>query len=323
MQALSPDVVYVWNMSRLSLGPLGAAQNLGFPLVFDLGDYWLLTGYQVLCAESNHRKREYRLFVHGLKSFNPFEFTHILTHSEVLRQCYVEAGFPANHVSVIPRGLPARVIQDTPPAAAQHSAIELLFAGRLTEAKGVHLAIQTVALLNGELGAELDRSARLNIVGEGDPSYVQRLQNLVESLGLQQAVRFIGKVTQEELFDLYKHHDAVLIPSIWVEPFGRIAIEAMSQGTCVIASERGGPAEIVTHGHDGLLVPAEDPHAMGRAVVELVRDENLRDRIRHAAIATVRQRYVLDRVGDQVEAYLNAALTAHHRNQDRQSVCAF
>lgn len=315
MQTLAPDIVYVWNMGQLSLSPVAAAQALGSLLVFDLGDYWLLRRYQELCLEPDQRKRSYRLFIHGIKSFDPSQFSHILTNSKALKQRYVEAGFPAEHISIIPRGLQAHFILDTPHPVADCPTIELLHAGRLTEAKGAHLAIQTVALLTRELASELGKPVHLDIVGEGDPSYVHHLQELVVSLELQQTVRFVGKVSQEELFDLYKRYDAVLIPSIWVEPFGGVAIEAMAQGTCVIASERGGPAEHITHGQDGLLVPPEDPRAMARAVIALVQDRNLRDRIRYAAIATVREHYAIEKVGDQVEAYLNTALAKHLPNR--------
>jgi glycosyltransferase involved in cell wall biosynthesis len=312
MQSLAPDIVYVWNMGHLSLSPLAAAQDLGLPLVFALADYWLLKRYRELYLEPNQLKRAYRLLIHGLKSFNPLQFPYLIVNNPVLKQYYVKAGFPAEHISVIPAGLQAHFILDTPHAVANRSTIELLYAGRLSKEKGVDLAIRTVALLNQELASELDRPVHLDIVGAGDPSYVGYLQELAASLDLQQAVRFIGKLSQEELIDRYKHYDAVLMPYIWVEPFGGVSIEAMAQGTCVIASDHGGPARNITHGHDGLLVPPEDPRAIARAVIDLVQDGDLRDRIRHAAVATVRKHYSLDKVGDQVEAYLNATLAKHH-----------
>ncbi len=322
MRELAPDLVYVWNMGYISLSPLAAAQNLKLPLVFDLGDYWLLQRCQELCLEPDRRKRAYRLFIQGIESFNPFQFPNIIANSEALKRGYVEAGFPAEHITVIPRGLPADLIRDTALPLAQRSAVELFYAGRLSEEKGVHLAIEAVALLNQDLAPDVKRSVHLDIVGDGDPSYVHRLHELVESLGLRQVVHFAGRLARQELIERYKRYDAVLIPSIWVEPFGRVTIEAMAQGACVIASDRGGVAEIITHGQDGLLVEPENSAAIAQAVVDLLRDRDLGDRIRRAAIATVRERYSLDKVGEQVETYLNAALAGHHRNQERQSKCA-
>ncbi|MCP4536931.1 MAG: glycosyltransferase family 4 protein [Chloroflexi bacterium] len=317
MQTLDPDIVFAWNMGRISLGPLAAAQELGLPLVFNLSDYWLLQRHQELCLEPNRHKKNYRLFIHGLASFDSSQFPYLLTLSEVLKQQYIKVGLPGEHISVIPWGLPSHLIQDMPHSATQRSTVELLYAGRLSKEKGVDLAIRTVAMLNQELASELDRPVHLDIVGAGDASYERYLQELVVSLDLQQAVRFVGKLSQDELIARYKRYDAVLMPHIWVEPFGGVSIEAMAQGTCVIASDHGGPAEIITHGKDGLLVPPEDPSAMARAVIGLVQNQDLKDYIRHAAIATVRERYSLDKVGDQVEAYLNAALADHHQSQER------
>ncbi len=314
LQAWRPDIVYVWNMGHLSLAPLAAVQELGVPVVFDLGDYWLLQRHQELVQESDWRKRTYRLWVQGIKSFDTSRFTHILVNSTILKQQYIASGFSPEHIEVIPRGLPAHFILDTPCPISPRSTYQFLCAGRLSEAKGIHLAIQTIALLNHPMAGELGKPAQLDIVGDGTPAYMQSLYGLASSLGLQQAIRFVGKVSQEELIDSYKHYDAVLIPSVWVEPFGGITIEAMAQGTCVIASERGGPAEHIVHGRNGILVPPEDPRAMALAVVNLMQDDDLRDRIRRAAIATVRERYALDKVCDQVEAYLEQALIEHHHN---------
>ena len=83
----------------------------------------------------------------------------------------------------------------------------------------------------------------------------------------------------------------------------------------LVASDRGGPAEIITHEQNGLLVKPEDPAAIARAVVNLAQNRDLANRIRHAAIATVRERYSLDKVGDQVEAYLKTVLATYRRNE--------
>ncbi|GAB4534096.1 MAG: hypothetical protein Kow0063_16840 [Anaerolineae bacterium] len=312
-----PDIIYVCNMGGLSLSPLAAAYDLGLPFVFDIGDYWLLKRYQELCLEPNHLKRDYRLFVHALKSFTQLQFAPILTNSSILKQRYVESGFSAEQITIIPRGLPDHHILDTPSLLESDTRVRLLCAGRLTQAKGIHLAIQAVALLNQELASELKRAVHLDIIGEGDSSYLQYLRELVVSLRLQERVRFVGKLSQEELISRLRGYHAVLVPSVWVEPFGRIVIEAMAQGTCVIASERGGPAELIDHGRNGLLVPPEDPRAMARAVIDLIQDGDLRDRIRHAAIASARERYSMQKVGDQVEAFLKAVLVKHRRNQGR------
>ncbi len=317
IRELDPDIVYVWNMANLSLAPLAPALALEKPLVFDLGEYWLLRRYKEICLEPNGLKRNYRLFINGLTVFDPMTFSHLLTNSEVLKQGYVEAGFPPVHITVIPRGLQAKFILDAPPPPLSDSTVRLLYAGRLTEAKGVHLAIQAVAMLHQELSEALGRSVSLDIIGEGeDEAYAQELRELVASLGAQDIVYFVGRIDQEALIDRYKSYHAVLFPAIWVEPFGGVVAEAMAQGTCAIASDRGGPAELITHGHDGLLVEPEDPRAIAEAVVDLVQHPGLLQHIRQNAVATVREHYTIEHIVDRVEDYLNKAWLAHSRRSE-------
>lgn len=310
MRSLAPDLVYVWSMSHLALSPLAAAQDLNLPLVFDLGDYWLLQRYQELQAEPDARRRRYRLWIHGLSSFDLSCFPHILVNSRTLKHQYTQAGFPAAQLTVIPRGLPAAWIRETPPPLPPRPHLQLLYVGRLTEAKGAHLAIEAVALLNGERAADLGRPAHLDLVGTGEADYQERLRRQVADRGLARVVRFLGRLPQQDLMARYGGYDALLLPSVWVEPFGGAALEAMAQGTCVIASDRGGPAELIRHGQTGLLVPPEDPAALAQAVLSLAHDPARRDRIRRAAIAAVRAAYTLEQVGDRVEAYLQSAWSA-------------
>lgn len=62
---------------------------------------------------------------------------------------------------------------------------------------------------------------------------------------------------------------AVVVPSVWIEAFGLVAVEAMAAGRCVVASDKGGLAEIVVPGETGLLVPAGDADALRQALETL------------------------------------------------------
>ncbi len=305
-----PQLVYVWNMGLMSLSPVYAAQQTAVPLVFDLGDYWLLQRYYELYREAHPLKKWYRLAVHAIPNFNPLQFEHILTNSHVLKQRHVEAGFPADHIHVIPRGLQPEFMAHTPAPLPTDDVIKLLYAGRVVAAKGAHLAVETVAQLRQQ-----GHPVSLDIVGNGDSAYLAQLQTQIQSLGVQDAVSLKSAVPQKTLLQLYREYHAVLLPSVWVEPFGGIALEAMAQGTCVIASNRGGPAEIITHNHNGILVEPEDPAAMARAALELVANPCQMRQLRAAALQTVQQDYTLEKIGDQVETYLNTVYRQHQLHE--------
>src|SRR5690606_20495241 len=99
-------------------------------------------------------------------------------------------------------------------------------------------------------------TARLRVVGEGPER--PALEALARSLGLDGAVSFRGWVSpadvEHELADAW----AQVVPSLWAEPLGLIALEAIVRGVPVIASAAGGLGEIVEHGRSGLLFPNGD-----------------------------------------------------------------
>jgi glycosyltransferase involved in cell wall biosynthesis len=83
-------------------------------------------------------------------------------------------------------------------------------------------------------------------------AFERSLHALVAELGLDGAVTFLGERT--DVPELLRALDLLLVTS-WEEPFGRSLIEAMAMGTPVMATSVGGPAEIITNGIDGLLLP--------------------------------------------------------------------
>lgn len=71
---------------------------------------------------------------------------------------------------------------------------------------------------------------------------------------------------------LYGEADIVAVPSIWQEPFGLVAVEAMAHARPVVASEVGGLADIVRHGQTGYLVPPGDAYALAERLRSLLDD---------------------------------------------------
>jgi len=78
---------------------------------------------------------------------------------------------------------------------------------------------------------------------------------------------------------LYAATDIVVVPSIWQEPFGLVAVEAMAHARPVVASAVGGLADIVRHGETGYLIPPNDPGALAAHLELLLDDGDLRSRL--------------------------------------------
>lgn len=157
----------------------------------------------------------------------------------------------------------------------------LAVVGQLTPWKAQDDAIRATAIL-----AERIPEIVLLVVGSAkftsadtrydNVAYEARLHELVASLRVTENVRFLGE--RQDVEAILVAADLVLVPS-WSEPFGRVVIEAMAMGTPVMATDRGGPTEIITPGIDGFLLRPRDPQRWADGAEELLRSPDLRARV--------------------------------------------
>jgi glycosyltransferase involved in cell wall biosynthesis len=133
---------------------------------------------------------------------------------------------------------------------------------------------------------------RAVIVGDesdGDPDYFRQIRAQIEKSSVPE--RFILAGYRKNVEEYYAAMDIVVHASITPEPFGMVVPEAMAAGCAVIASDEGGPREVVEDGVDGLLVPARDVNALARAVLSLASDSVLRARMAAAGQQKARARF--------------------------------
>jgi len=134
--------------------------------------------------------------------------------------------------------------------------------------------------------------ARLLLVGDGPELPVAR--DLAARLGVADRVQCVGQV--ENMAQVLPVGDLTLLPSLH-ESFGLAALESMSCGTPVIATNRGGTAEFIEDGHTGFLRDPQDVAGMAEAALRLLRDEALREQVaeegRRDAVARFGERCIL------------------------------
>jgi len=199
---------------------------------------------------------------------------HVFCPSDYLRRLVLSWGVPAARVSVLPNPYPA--LPDLPPRDELRRSFDmngptLAFAGRLTAQKSLELALQAVDAVE---------DVSLLIAGDGDER--ARLEALAGP-----RVRFLGAQPRERVLELFRAADASMLSSSW-ENFPHTVVEALAVGTPVIATDVGGVAEVVRDGENGLLVPVGDGAALREAVRRYVSDDGLRERLRAAAVESVR-----------------------------------
>jgi D-inositol-3-phosphate glycosyltransferase len=166
----------------------------------------------------------------------------------------------------------------------------LLFAGRIQPLKAPDVLLRAVADL---LRRSPDLRHRVVVPVVGGPSgtgreHPESLADLAAELGLDDVVRFVAPVAQEELARWYAAATLVAVPS-YNESFGLVAVEAQAVGTPVVAAAVGGLTTVVRDGTSGLLVDSHDPGAWSDALRRIVTDDRLRARLEAGAVEHARE----------------------------------
>jgi glycosyltransferase involved in cell wall biosynthesis len=169
----------------------------------------------------------------------------------------------------------------------------LLFVGRLSPEKGVHILLdafhkvlqkhpETELLLAGPW-----RSASKRFIDFSDDPLVTALGPFFEMDYLSHLkskvtgdatdrVHFLGPVEHRGLIDLYRSADALVVSSVWNEPFGMPVVEAMASECAVVATRAGGIVEIIEHEKSGLLVDRGNADTLADALIRILDDSKFR-----------------------------------------------
>ena len=139
-----------------------------------------------------------------------------------------------------------------------------LFLGRLVHEKGVFGLVRAFARVRTEIPA-----ARLRLVGEGSEGAA--VERLTHELGLADAVDRVGWLDPPAVEQELERAWALVAPSLYAEPLGFVALEAIVRGVPVIASDRGGFGETVEEGVSGLLFSNGDEAALAGRMLEVAR----------------------------------------------------
>ena len=145
----------------------------------------------------------------------------------------------------------------------------------------------------------------LLLVGQG--SLLEEVKKLAGALGMKDNVRFLG--VRQDVPDLMNAADAFVLSSRW-EGFGLVLVEAMSCQLPVVATDSGGPREILNGGKLGHLVPPGDSKALAAAMMKMMSlPEAERQAMGRAGRAYIEANYSLEHVVDQWEVLYKELLT--------------
>jgi glycosyltransferase involved in cell wall biosynthesis len=161
------------------------------------------------------------------------------------------------------------------------------FVGRLDEAKGVRLLMDGWDRFSSRRPTS---DLRLAIAGSGP------LEPEVRTWAARrQTVDVLGLLSREQCANLTARARAVVVPSVWQEPFGLVVAEAMAAGTPPIAPAHGAFPELIHDGIDGELFPPGDPDALSRTLERVGDDPDRCSRLGRSARLTHAERFAPDK----------------------------
>jgi glycosyltransferase involved in cell wall biosynthesis len=311
-----PDLVVIWGMWDLSHRlPYCAEQWLPgrvayyissyWPNDLDLHrEYWRLPAHRKVTESIKKPFRRAALARLDREGYPPrLQFEHAVCCSQYVRTALVQAGKLPAQSGVLLGGIdPAPFLASRAVSGESSDGYtRLLFVGSLLPHKGAHTAIEAMGLLRQRGG--IDRVS-LTILGGGHPDYEARLRNMVDELGVDGQVHFAGRVPRSEIPKWMPRYDVYLFTSIWAEPMARVVMEAMAAGLAVIGTEVGGQTEMLCSGENALTFEAGNATSLAARIETLVARPELRSSLAQAGQAMVLERFTLDRMVEDMEAWL-------------------
>ncbi|NLF79487.1 MAG: glycosyltransferase family 4 protein [Chloroflexi bacterium] len=304
-ETVQPDLAFVWHMLGTSLPPILTVQDAGIRTVYRVESHWLVQLKEWLADEPRLSRRQFRAALIGFCRFDELALDRLIFVSHSLKREYQRAGFHVPDAPVIPTGLPPEWLAlPRGPHPARDGILRLVFVGRLESNKGTDIAVEAVRRVVNEYTC---RNVSLDLIGRGEPAYIDHLRAFIAQENLEEYVRLRGFVLRKELVAEYASYDVLLFTTPAREGLGMTILEAMSQGLLVIASDIGGPQDIITDHQDGWLVPPGDPGALAAAIIEAARQPELVRQLGSAATQTIRAKHTFDAMLDAYEICLQAA----------------
>lgn len=287
------DVVYAQDPVSVGLPAMLAAKILHKKFYLKVvGDYAWEQGVQRAGVTDDldtfsREQAKYSFFVRVLKRIErrvALSANVIVTPSNYLKTIVTNWGVPAEKITVIYNGFDAPILIEDKTTLRKKLGVEgyaLLSIGRLVPWKGFVMLIEMMPNLVKKIS-----DTHLFIAGSGPDQAL--LEKKVAELSLNKHVTFLGKLSQEKLFEYIKASDTFILNTSY-EGFSHQLLEVMALGTPIITTPAGGNIEIIEDHKNGILVPYDNSMLFEKAITELHETTGLADTLAQAAEKRVKE----------------------------------
>ncbi len=208
-----------------------------------------------------------------------------------------EYGLNSKDVEVIGNGVDEKVFT---PIKNKVDEKYILYSGRLDYRKGLFDLIESSKII-----CQVHPEISFVLTGKG--ILIEKLKRRVNESGLKKNFNFVGFVSREKLIQLYQQATIYVLPSHY-EGLPTVLLEAMACGCPIVATSVSGNLDVLTQGHDGILVPPKSPDKIAEAVLKLLDDEKMRNTLGINARNTIENRFTWSIISKKFLHFYNSLI---------------
>ena len=310
LDRVGPDVVHFHNLHNLGASLLDHAGARGLPAYFSTHNYWLicpraylLDGQGAICPGPGEGSRcasctgsrdvaGHQRRLAEIRDRAQHNLTAILTVSEAVRHALLGAGYPAGMLDLVRQAMPHEASIWSSVGAARRpgragDALTVAFLGSAYPHKGPQLLVAAAQQTQADV--------RVRILGEVQERFAARLGAL-DGRGV---VDVSGAFAPEQIGELLRGVDAVVLPSLWWDCAPLAAAECLAARTPLLVPRLGGLPESIREGVDGLTFEALDAGDLARQLDRLACEPGLLERLQ----AGIQAPRAFSAYIDELEAY--------------------
>ncbi|AFV24613.1 phosphatidylinositol glycan-class A [Methanolobus psychrophilus R15] len=168
----------------------------------------------------------------------------------------------------------------------------VLYTGRISYGKGLSELIECAKNI-------CDSRDDIDFILAGDGPLLEELQKKVTNSGLQERIRFLGRVSRQNIVELYRNATIFAFPSYYEGLPGSL-LEAMSCELSIVATEVPGNIDLIDHNVNGILVPSKDSVALADSILVLLEQEELCEKLGKEARKKVMQEFTWNAISDNI-----------------------